>query len=514
MTMHTGIQFAPNDAGKASTTQTGKQIFSHTLSEQAPALSRAILKQGNWRKQYMKYIPLMVEQFAKSHECAEAMAERGLAASYEGFVFHRDGMSLPLKQAMDIHVGEFFHTAVIEGRAPRQLRLNIQHKGKRLQGASLQQQIKQWIERGIIEAEHGRDVLQTLDDPHALDLSAHTFVLLGAGSEVGPIKILLALGATVVAIARNKPDNWKRLIKLAQESSGRLVIPCTLDPENKSPDEIAHFAGADLLTHTPEIAHWLAGFQQPLNIGSYAYLDGAKHVQVVMAMDAITQYLLQRRNDITLSYLLTPSDVYCVPKNVLDHCVHKVKANTVTALTARLLNKLTLGRLFSPSIVKEVKNTLGRRFGILDNLVEQQGPNYVLAKHIQRWRAITAAKQGIQVSCNVAPASSTQSVTSNPFFAAAMNGSEAFGVEVFSPDLVNVLMALQMLSDLKSSAQHERGEALFVSGANHGGAWRVGYGFRSLLVLSLLVGFTQKLNPVKMLSRFTRVKKKQTLKYS
>lgn len=514
MTRHAGIQFAPNDEGKVSTTLTGKQIFSHALSSHAPALSRAILKQGNWRKQYMRYIPLMVEEFAKSHEYAEIMAERGLAASYEGFLFHRNGMSLPLKEAMDIHGDERFHTAVIEGCAPRQLRLSIQHKGKHLQGASLQQQIKQWIERGIIEAEHGRDVLQTLEDPRALDLSSHTFVLLGAGSEVGPVKILLALGATVVAIARNKPENWKRLIKLAQASSGRLVIPCTQDPENKSPDDIAHFAGADLLTHTPEIAHWLAGFQQPLNIGSYAYLDGAKHVQVVMAMDAIVDYLLKRRNDISLSYLLTPSDVYCVPKNVTDYCVNKVNANTVSAFTARVLNKLTFGRLFLPSIVKEVKNSFGRRFGILDNLVGQQGPNYVLAKHIQRWRAMTAAKHGIRVSCNVAPASSTQSVTSNPFFAAAMNGSETFGVEVFTPDLVNVLMALQMLRDLQSPSQHERGEALFVSGANHGGAWRVGYGFRSLLVLSLLVGLMQKLNPLNLLSRITRVKNKHAFKYS
>lgn len=429
MTAQDGIQFLSNASGKTSTTQTGKHIFSYALAEQAPQLSHAISKQAQWRKQYLNYIPLMVEAFSKHHDVAENMAARGLSASYERFVFVRDGESLSLKQAMQKHAQDYFHSAVIQGEAARTLRLSLEHKGKRLSGAGLERQIKEWISRGIIEADHGNDVLEILDNQQALDLSSYTFVLLGAGSEVGPIKTLLALGATVIAIARNKPNNWKRLIQLAKASSGRLVIPCRENPQGKTVEEIASIAGADLLTQTPEIAYWLNGFQQPLNIGSYAYLDGAKHVQVVMAMDAIVAYLLNCRNDITLSYLLTPSDVYCVSKTITDHCIEKANGKTLKSITLQLLNKFSLGVIFSPSVVKVVTDERGRRSGILDNLVSQQGPNYVLAKHIQRWRAIDSVKRGILISCNVAPASSTQSVTSNPFFAAAMTGSEHLGLK-------------------------------------------------------------------------------------
>ena len=35
----------------------------------------------------------------------------------------------------------------------------------------------------------------------------------------------------------------------------------------------------------------------------------------------------------------------------------------------------------------------GRRFGVFDGLITQQGPNYALAKRIQQWRAIKARER-------------------------------------------------------------------------------------------------------------------------
>lgn len=80
-----------------------------------------------------------------------------------------------------------------------------------------------------------------------------------------------------------------------------------------------------------------------------------------------------------------------------------------------LINKLSFGRLFAKILHSSVIDQQGRQFGIIDNLVHQQGPNYVLAKRIQRWRAIDSVKKGLTVSCNVAPASNTRSVMSNVF---------------------------------------------------------------------------------------------------
>lgn len=186
--------------------------------------------------------------------------------------------------------------------------------------------------------------------------------------------------------------------------------------------------------------------------------------------------------------------------------MNRYESKTTLGIIKRCVKTLTLGNLYAPSIGEEIHDHNGRRFAVLDNLVNQQGPNYVLAKHIQRWRAIVSSKNHVKVSCNVAPASSTQSVTSNRFFAAAIWGSESFGVEVFSPSTVNTLMTLQLLSDLKTKKEQPRGEALFVSGANHGGAWRIGYCFRSLLVPSLIVGFSKSFSLGKILGKRHKLK--------
>ena len=53
----------------------------------------------------------------------------------------------------------------------------------------------------------------------------------------------------------------------------------------------------------------------------------------------------------------------------------------------------------------------GKTYGIADCLVVEQGPNYALAKRIQQWRAILARHQGQRVSINIAPSTTTHSVT-------------------------------------------------------------------------------------------------------
>ena len=508
MTTQSGIQFPVDSNGKASTTRTGKQIFSAAIGSTNHELSVGLLGESNWRKNYMDYIPKVIETAAYSEIQAESIAERGLKASYSQFEFLRSGKTYRLQQAMEkFSVGLFF-TAEIKGELQSDRLIQVEHKGASLQGQSLHKQINNWIENGIIEADHGYDVLNMVDDESARNLTGKTFVLLGAGSEVGPLQTLLLLGATVIAVARNKPENWKKLIATAKGSSGTLIIPCKHNPLNLSDNEVAEIAGADLLTQTPEIAYWINSFNQSLTLGSYAYLDGAKHVQVVMAMDAIAQYLLARRNDISLSYLLTPSDVYCIPRSIAKHAHNRFNTKSIFGFTKRFVRSISMSTLFSPSVGGEIKDDNGRRFAVLDNLVNQQGPNYVLAKHIQRWRAIDSSKKNIKVSCNVAPASSTQSVVSNQFFAAAIWGSESFGVEVFSPNTVNTLMTMQLLSDLNSKQVQPRGEALFITGANHGGAWRIGYCFRSLLLPSLLVGFSQKLSIGKGFNKLFKSKKR------
>src|SRR5262249_60393369 len=71
--------------------------------------------------------------------------------------------------------------------------------------------------------------------------------------------------------------------------------------------------------------------------------------------------------------------------------------------------------------------------GINDSLVPQQGPNYALAKRLQRWRAAVAREAGTTVSLNVAPPTRTRSVMKNRTLAAAYAGAHRFRGEVFEP---------------------------------------------------------------------------------
>ena len=76
--------------------------------------------------------------------------------------------------------------------------------------------------------------------------------------------------------------------------------------------------------------------------------------------------------------------------------------------------------------------------------------NYALAKRLQRWRAVVARTQGVQVSLNVAPSTRTQSVVKNRLLSAAYAGAHRFGIQVFDPATSNTLMAALLVHDLRN----------------------------------------------------------------
>ena len=119
----------------------------------------------------------------------------------------------------------------------------------------------------------------------------------------------------------------------------------------------------------------------------------------------------------------------------------------------------------------------------------QQGPNYSLAKRLQRWRAVAAHADGTVVSANVAPATSTRSVTSNRVLAAAYAGARTFGVEVFPPATSRVLMAALLVHDLRTGGvESAHPDDVFAAQAAHGGLWRLGYDLRSVIGIAAVRG--------------------------
>jgi hypothetical protein len=87
------------------------------------------------------------------------------------------------------------------------------------------------------------------------------FVLFGAGSSMGPLASLLKWGATVYCVDIPNKVLWRRLMEVAVNSSGVLVVPVrTLDvsgPLQPSPivataagrEQLAEWAGCDLLKY-------------------------------------------------------------------------------------------------------------------------------------------------------------------------------------------------------------------------------------------------------------------------
>ncbi len=119
----------------------------------------------------------------------------------------------------------------------------------------------------------------------------------------------------------------------------------------------------------------------------------------------------------------------------------------------------------------------------------QQGPNYALAKRLQRWRAAHERAAGATVSLTVAPATRTRSVLKNRLLAAAYAGAHRFGIEIFEPATSNTLMAALLVHDLhvpRPAGTHPWQEEAYA--AAHGGLWRQAYAPRSALGLAVLLG--------------------------
>ena len=209
-----------------------------------------------------------------------------------------------------------------------------------------------------------------------------------------------------------------------------------------------------------------------------------------------------------LAFLLTPTDSYAVPEQVVNAAQERFIARTPFRAVRSLAHSISRSRLFAPNVRRMVDGESGHRYGILNNLIVQQGPNYTLAKRIQRWRSLVARDQGQIVSCNVAPATYTRSVTKNRLFSAGYAGAEVFRTEAFEPAASNAMMTAQLIDDLvyaQSTARPEvplnNPEELFMDGASHSGFWRMGNQLSSVIEAAVVAGAFKQLGSLGALRR-------------
>jgi hypothetical protein len=218
-------------------------------------------------------------------------------------------------------------------------------------------------------------------------------------------------------------------------------------------------------------------------LGNYVYADGPLNVRVAVAVDALTVRLREARPDLALGFLATPTDVFAVPDDAVEESGRRYAGATGIGRLRGPLRVLSGGRLLAPNY------PAGQHPGINDSLVPQQGPNYALAKRLQRWRAAHERAAGATVSLTVAPATRTRSVLKNRLLAAAYAGAHRFGIEIFEPATSNTLMAALLVHDLhvpRPADTHPWQEEAYA--AAHGGLWRQPYAPRSALGIAVLFG--------------------------
>ncbi|MFP5351186.1 MAG: hypothetical protein ACLGIB_01310 [Actinomycetota bacterium] len=482
-----GVQFREQD-GKRSSQLVGKTVYSDAARGVDEALASRIENQGAWRKSYLGPVRELVEAGARSATNATRIAQDGLASAHSSLMFRRADTEVPVHAAFSTFPAERFETATIKGSGDRERQLVVPFEGRHLSGDALLQRLDRWVETGIIEPSCREAVASVVAEPDWLDLSGTRFVLMGAASEMGPLESLTRWGAEVIAIDLPRPELWARILKVAEQGSGVVHVPVP-SPHDGDLGSLARLAGADLLTETPEIRTWVASFGGPMVVGNYVYADGSTFLRLATALDALTSSLQDDVSDVSIAYLATPTDVFAVPQEVVD--ASRARARSKIAVLPRAISK---GAVFQPNYRSTVRSDDGATWGISDVLVPQQGPNYSLAKMMQRWRAIEAKRQGRLVSANVAPATKTRSVVKNKVLAAAFRGASAFGVEVFAPETSRALMSALLAHDLRNptaaaqpSVELGHPFELFTQGAAHGGLWRIAYEPRS--VLPLAVGF-------------------------
>ena len=167
---------------------------------------------GPWRFSYSRHLLQHVKSSLSSKGNAIKMAQAGLDFIYDKFEFgatNEEGKvqpPMPLRDALK-STKQIFRTHVVQGtkkELPKKVTVPYsrypQKDDKMLEGEELKAKLQFWAERGTIEPDTAKSLIWAVDNQTTIDLRNHWFVLLGAGAAMGPLPILLAHGANIVAV--------------------------------------------------------------------------------------------------------------------------------------------------------------------------------------------------------------------------------------------------------------------------------------------------------------------------
>mmetsp|Transcript_6308 Transcript_6308/g.11209 ORF Transcript_6308/g.11209 Transcript_6308/m.11209 type:complete len:511 (-) Transcript_6308:72-1604(-) len=487
-----------------SSSSVGKEVLGAVLERLGKSeAAQAVRTERAWREKYVNHFIEVQRALLESADGCQIAAEYGLEQIYSHMHWNgRPLKDLVAKEAPEIEVGiiqgEGTHASFelpvpIESAATTATSSDYWGNIQRLtKPEDIVTEVQRMVEKGMCEANVADSIRALLQEgTSGLDLSDQWFVNLGACSEMGSTKTLLSLGANVVAIelARNTAG-WASLSDFARTTPGRLVFPVR--------DGIP---GADVVQDLDKLIWWIHERAVPQDkriiVGSYLYLDGANFVRVAAASDALFARVLELRSNTILTTLCTPTEAFCVPS--------EAAAAGATKFAARPIFEQVMGMV--PGVLEpNVPEKVGKQGRLLqDCYTPEQGPNYAMAKLLQRFRSIASGPH--RVISNVAPASLTKSVMSVTLVRVGILGCERFGIIPFLPETANQLMTALLLQEVRAldngtsrkvALFDEHPMLSFQQSSVHGGTWNAAFKTSSTTKVSVVVFGMNKLNSPKV----------------
>lgn len=193
------------------------------------------------------------------------VAQTGLDYVHDTFEFVRDGETMKLREAMASIQDSFADSYTVRGEGTLSTKLVVPYRRKpypgkceleHLEGAALLEQLDKWAKDGTIEPSARDEIKAVATTKGWLDLSKHYFVLLGAGSAMGPYQMLLNHGANIVALDLDRPQIWERLITMARNSPGTITFPIKVKRSEITNDTVLYEnAGCNLFTQVRRWGH-------------------------------------------------------------------------------------------------------------------------------------------------------------------------------------------------------------------------------------------------------------------
>lgn len=402
----------------------------------------------------------------------------------EALLFRNAQGAVPLREQLSTRAPAVNLSRMRLGGSPG-LDLTLPFEGKIVRGRELLGVFNQLLEQGhMTQAAHA--ALSAMVDRFTqaggtLDLRGQRFVLLGAGAELAPARMLLRAGASVLWVDLADPA---RALAGEDELSGVLV---------RSPE------ARNLLEQPREIAAAIEQFaaEGPVHVGMFAYAGGASQEwRLGAAMHAITASL-------------DPALVRSVALLVSPTTPSVLTADTLRAAELRLERAPKLQRsLAALGVLSRPGHHQAFPEGPCVALatVALQGLSYQAAQYISKIAAAETyaiygtrfhddGERPVAVSANVAGITRTRSL-SHPLFEAAFAGAHHFGVRIFEAATTRALSGLLMLHDLlEPSANAElvppaRAAALHTRQV-HGGIYGLPYVLEGVIRSAAVLGLSR-----------------------